>query len=205
MTTSTPPTSTERRSSQWRVVDIVIASVIGVAAGVIFWAWGLLWNVASVPLAFLPGLSGLLAGGWLFAGVLGGIIVRKPGAAFFTEVLAAVVSMLIGTQWGWTTLVSGVVQGIGAEIVLAAFLYANWRAYVAVLAGAGAAVGALVYEFFSYYAVTDLLFKSVYASSTILSGALLAGLGCWAIARGLAATGALGRFAAGREVTHTVL
>ena len=181
-------------------MDIVIASVIGVASGVIFWGWGLLWNVASIPLAFLPGLSGLLAGGWLFAGVLGGIIVRKPGAALFTEVLAAVVSMLIGTQWGWTTLISGVVQGLGVEIVLAILLYANWRAWAAALAGAGAAVGLLVNEFLTYYAAMDLLFKAVYATSALLSGVLLAGLGSWAIARGLARTGALSRFAVGREV-----
>lgn len=202
-TTTTLPTGQKQAKYTWRVVDIVIASVLGVASGVIFWAWGLLWNVASLPLAFLPGLSGLLAGGWLFAGVLGGIIIRKPGAALFTEVLAAIVSMLIGTQWGWSTLLSGVVQGIGAEIVLAIFLYANWRAFVAVLAGAGAAIGLLVNEFLSYYAATDLMFKTVYASSAILSGALLAGLGSWLIARGLAKTGALSRFAVGREATRS--
>lgn len=202
MTTTT--TGTPMQSKQWRVVDIVTASVIGVAAGVIFWTWGLLWSVASVPLAVLPGLSGLLAGGWLFAGVLGGLIIRKPGAAVYTEVLAAVVSMLIGTQWGWATLVSGVVQGLGAELVFALFFYANWRAFVAVLAGVGASAGLLVNEFLTYYAAMDVLFKTVYAAAAVVSGALLAGLGSWAIARGLAATGVLNRFAAGREVTTRV-
>jgi energy-coupling factor transport system substrate-specific component len=188
----------------WRVIDIVVASVIGVASGVIFWAWGLLWAATSVPLAFLPGLSGVLAGGWLFAGVLGGIIVRKPGAALYTEIVAAVISMLIGTVWGWETLVSGIVQGVGAEIVLAIFVYANWRAFVALLAGLGAGIGLLINEFLTYYVATDVVFKTVYAVCVLLSASLLAGLGSWALARGLARTGALSRFAVGREVTRSV-
>ena len=53
-----------RPSRRWRVVDIVVASVIGVACGVVFWAWGLAWEPLSNLLAFTPGLSGLLSGGY---------------------------------------------------------------------------------------------------------------------------------------------
>ena len=56
------------------------------------------------PSAFLtpilPGLQGLLAGPWLVAGVLGALIIRKPGAALYTELVAAVISALVGNQWG---------------------------------------------------------------------------------------------------------
>lgn len=197
-------TTQTRNKYQWRVVDIVVASVIGVASGVIFWAWGLAWNALSLPLAFLPGLSGLLTGGWLFAGVLGALIVRKPGAAFFTEVVAAFVSMVIGTQWGWATMVSGVIQGLGIELVFAIFLYTNWRLYVAIIAGAagGAALG--INENLVYYAANDSTFKAIYLASAITSGVILAGLLSWLAVRGLAATGALSRFAAGRQQTQRV-
>jgi energy-coupling factor transport system substrate-specific component len=198
------PSAAKARSKQWRVVDIVVASVVAVASGVIFWAWGLAWNALSLPLAFLPGLSGLLAGGWLFAGVLGALIIRKPGAALFTEIVAAFVSMAIGTEWGWATLVSGLIQGAAIELVFLIFLYANWRVFVAVLAGAagGAALG--INENLVYYAANDAMFKTVYLSSTIVSGAVLAGLLSWFAVRGLAATGALSRFAAGRDQSQRV-
>ncbi|WP_104191635.1 ECF transporter S component [Cryobacterium sp. Y82] len=199
-TTTRPVTTKKPRNFRWRVVDIVVASVIGVASGVIFWAWGLAWSPLSAILAFTPGLEGLLAGGWLFAGVLGGLIIRKPGAAVYTEVVAAVVSMLIGTQWGFSTLIWGVVEGLGAEIILALFLYTNWRLGVALLAGAGAgvAVGFLDTTFTSYAAL-DFGYKAVYFVSAVVSGTVLAGLLSWLAVRGLARTGALSRFAAGRE------
>ncbi len=201
----TATTSVSNRSRyRWRVVDIVVASVVAVAAGVIFWAWGLAWNALSLPLAFLPGLSGLLAGGWLFAGVLGALIVRKPGAALFTELVAAFVSMVIGTEWGWGTIVSGLIQGAAIELVFAVFLYTNWRMFAAILAGAagGAALG--INENIVYYAANDAMFKTIYLSSTIVSGMLLAGLLSTLAVRGLAATGALSRFAAGREQAERV-
>jgi energy-coupling factor transport system substrate-specific component len=196
--------SSIRTRRQWRVVDIVVASVVAVACGVIFWAWGLAWNALSLPLAFLPGLSGLLAGGWLFAGVLGALITRKPGAALFTELVAAFVSMAIGTEWGWATLISGLIQGAAIELVFLVFLYANWSVMAAMLAGAagGAALG--INENLVYYAANDAIFKSIYLTSTIVSGILLAGLLSWAAVRGLAATGALSRFAAGREQSQRV-
>ncbi|MFC0678443.1 ECF transporter S component [Lysobacter korlensis] len=188
--------------SRWRVIDIVIASVLGVASGVVFWAWGLAWSPLSAVLSFAPGLAGLLAGGWLFAAVLGGIVIRKPGAAVFTELVAAMVSALLGTQWGFETLIWGLVEGLGAELVFAIFLYRTWNLGVAVLAGMGAglAVGLLDTTFTSY-AATDALFRGVYVTSAVVSGAVLAGVLSWFAMRGLARAGALNRFAAGREAS----
>lgn len=196
--TSARPSLTSRW--RWRVVDIVVASVIGVAAGVIFWVWGQAWTPLSTALAFLPGLEGLLAGGWLFAGVLTGLIIRKPGAALYGEIVAAVVSMALGTQWGFTTFIWGVVQGVGAELGFALFAYANYRLWVALVSGAltGLAV-ALLDTNFSSIAAYDIGPRAIYFVSAIVSGVLIAGLVSWLIARAVAATGALDRFASGRQ------
>lgn len=184
----------------WRVVDIVVASVIGVAAGVVFWLWGQAWPALDSVLSFTPGLSGLLAGGWLFAGVLGGLVIRKPGAALYAEVVAATVSMLVGTQWGFTTFIWGLVQGIGAELGFALFAYANWRLLGALASGglAGIAVAVLDTNFSS---VAALAFeaRAVYFVSAVVSGLVLAGVVSWVLTKALAATGALDRFASGRE------
>ena len=184
---------------RWRTVDIVVASVIGVASGIIFWAWGLAYGPFSAALSATPGLTALLGGGWLFAAVLGGLIVRKPGAAIYTELIAATVSALIGSQWGFGTLMSGLIQGFGAELVFALFLYANWNVLTAVLAGAGAGVAMSINDLVVWYPGVDAGFQAVYLICGVISGALLGGLVPWFIVRGLARAGALSRFAAGRQ------
>ena len=204
-TSSTPKAPRKPRNVRWRVVDIVVASVIGVASGLIFFAWNTAYVPLSAPLEpLLPGLQALLGGGWLFAGVLGGLIIRKPGAAIYTELVAAVVSTLIGNQWGPLTLASGLVQGVGAELVFALFLYANYRAYVAVLAGAGAGLALAINDLLLWYPGSAAAFATIYTVSAVVSGAVIAGLLSWLAVRGIARTGALGRFASGREIREDV-
>ncbi len=204
-TISTSSTVPQARALRWRVVDIVVASVVAVAAGVVFWVWGQIYNPIATPVgAVLPGFQGILNGPWLFAGVLGGLIVRKPGAAVYTELVAAVVSALIGTQWGITTLLSGVVQGVGVEVVFALFLYANWRLGVALLAGAGAGIAESILDLLYWYPGSKAGFAITYAVTTTVSGVFFAGFLSWVLVRALARTGALSRFAAGREITGRV-
>lgn len=190
---------------RWRVVDIVVASVIAVACAGVF----LLWDIVHVgPSALLtpllPGLQELLAGPWLLAGVLGGLIIRKPGAALYTELVAAVIESLVGNQWGPLTIVSGLVQGLGAELVFLVFLYASWRLPVALLAGAAAGLACGINDLILWYPGSGTLFITVALISATVSGLIVAGLGGWLITRGLAATGALSRFASGRSAAARV-
>ena len=189
----------------WRVVDIVVASAIGVAAGLVFWVWNQFYQPATGPLeAALPGMQALLYGVWLFAGVLGGLVIRKPGAAIYVEIVAATVSALLGAQWAFLTLEAGLVQGLGAELVFLAFRYVNWSWVVALLAGAAAGLAMGINDLVLWYAGADTAFGVTYVISAVISGAVIAGLGSWLLARGLARTGALDRFASGRENTVRV-
>ena len=200
----TPFTTTGGRF-RWRVVDIVVASVIAVACAFLFLVWNVGYEVPSAALTpLLPGLQGLLAGPWLIAGILGGLIIRKPGAAIYTELVASVISALIGNKWAALTLVSGFTQGLGAELVLLIFLYRVWRLPIAVLAGAGAGLACGITDRILWYPGVDTLFTTVYIASTTVSGAVIAGLGGWLLMKALAATGALGRFAAGRDHSRRV-
>lgn len=189
---------------KWRVVDIVVASVLGVAAGLVMTLWNLVYTPVTAPLeVVLPGLQALLYAVWLFPAVLVGLVVRKPGAALYGELVAAAVSALLGGMWGWTALAWGLVQGLGAEIVFAILLYRAWGLVPAMLAGMGAAAGLVVMDLTFYFAGTRPEFMVVYAVSALVSGAVIAGLGSWLIVRGLARTGALSRFAAGRDVASS--
>jgi energy-coupling factor transport system permease protein len=176
----------------WRPRDIVLASVVGVISGGLF----VLWNIANVPLleplgALLPGFQALGHGVWLIGGLLTALVVRKPGAALYGEILASTVSALVGNQWGVITLVYGVVQGFGAELIFALFAYRAWGWIAALVAGAGSGAAMAALDLTLYYAGAGPEFVTIYGVSSVVSGALIAGLGGWAITRGLVRAGAL--------------
>ncbi|GAB3596187.1 ECF transporter S component [Microbacterium tumbae] len=207
-TSASTQATTAANPWRWRVVDIVVAAVLGVAIGLVFWGWntvgGTWFGLAD---AVTPGLGGIAVGIWLLGGVVGGLIIRKPGAALVVELVAAIVSALIGNQWGISTVFSGIVQGLGAEIVFALFLYRRFGVVAAALSGIGAGVAAWVFELFygsSPNILKSLEFNTIYLVSLIVSGAILAGVVGWLLVRALAATGALSRFAAGRELVREV-
>jgi len=129
-TAASTPTDRQARprlSPRWRVVDIVVASVLGVAGGLVMTVWNLVYSPITAPIeAALPGLQALLYGVWLFPAVLVALVVRKPGAALYGELVAAATSALLGGFWGWTAVQWGLVQGLGAELVFALLLYRAW-------------------------------------------------------------------------------
>jgi len=208
------PRSSTRRSLTatrplmgWRTVDILTIAFLGAALGVAFWGWGVFYNgpVTALKIGYAP-LMGLFVGPWFLAGVIGGLVVRRPGAALFCEVVAALVSMLPGTEWGATVLISGVLQGLGAELVFAIFGYKAFGLAVAALAGAMSAPLQWGFEVMSlpaggggWYAEWLLRDKLVYLGAMMLSGAVLAGVVGWLLVRALARAGALSAFPPGQE------
>jgi energy-coupling factor transport system substrate-specific component len=185
-------------SSAWRTVDIVVAAVIAVAFGVVFWAWNALWAATEPVFAALPPAQYLISGVWLIPAVLGGFVIRKPGAALFCELLAATVSALIGSQWGLDTVISGIVQGAGAEIVFLLVRYRTWTVFVAALAGLASAAAAWVHDMIVYYPDLGVGGWAVFVPFYLVSAAVIAGVGSYYLTRSLAQTGVLAPFSSGR-------
>ncbi|MFI7249519.1 ECF transporter S component [Micromonospora chalcea] len=187
-------------SNRWRTVDIVVASVIAVTFGVVFWAWGLLWSATDAAFAFFPPAQAVLYGVWLIPAVLAGLIIRKPGAALYCETVAAIISALLGSQWAGIVILQGLMQGIGAELAFAAFRYRSFKLPVAVLASALTGLGAAIFDFVYWNKAYDFAsYRLPYALITIVSATIVAGLGAHVLTRALANTGALDRFPAGRD------
>ena len=193
--------TTAHEQAGWRVVDIVVAAVVAVAFGVVFVAWNALWSFTAPLFAAAPPLQALIYGVWLLPGVLVGLIVRRPGAALMGGIVSAAVSALIGSQWGADAIISGALQGGGAELGFALGLYRRWNLPFAMLAGALAGVAAAVHDLYlvSYYPEFGPGFQLMYGAATTVSGALLAGVGSWMLLRALVGTGVLRDFAVGRD------
>src|ERR1039458_4079123 len=73
------------------------------------------WAASHLP------LGELMLGVWLVPAVVAGLVIRRPGAALFTELVAANVELFLGNRWGAAVLLSGMLQGLGVELALALF------------------------------------------------------------------------------------
>jgi len=185
--------------TRFRTVDLLVTVVIGAAFGVAFLGYGQLYTlIGPLTTAFKPA-EGLLAGIWFLPAVLAALIVRRPGAALLAEMIAAVLSMLLGSQWGWGTAISGLMQGGGVELAFLAFRYRRFTLPVAILGGMASALLEWGWEKFAYYQEMSWTFSFIMLAFFLVSGALLCGGLGWAATRALAATGALDAMPAGRE------
>lgn len=135
------------------------------------------------------------------------LIIRKPGAALFCEAVAATGELIMGSQYGTTVLISGVLQGLGAELIFAAFRYKKFNLPVALLAGAGAGLFCGLNDSFmpwGWNIAYEAVDKLAYIAFTTISGAIIAGALSWVATRGLASTGVLSSFASRKAASEPV-
>jgi energy-coupling factor transport system substrate-specific component len=184
---------------RWRTVDIVVTAVLGVAFGVVFWAWNLLWAATGTAFAAFPPAQAFMYGVWLLPAVLAPLVVRKPGAGFFAELVAAILSALLGSSWGAIILLYGLLQGLAGELGYAVF---GWRRFgwpQALLSAGLAGAMAAVLDLVEYYPTWSGGWKTTYLVLVVASTLVVAGVGSTALVRALARTGALSSFASGRR------
>lgn len=170
-----------------RLSDILVTVLVSLVLGVVYHFWGSVYSLFK-PLFFEA--DEMLYGMWFAAATLAFLLIRKPGVALVAELAAAHVEVLFGSGWGLNLLLYGIIQGLGAELVFAAFRYRKHGVWFVALAGAASAVGSMLMDF--YLAYTDnyvwWLFAAKY-SMRILSGALIAGCLMYALAKALERTG----------------
>jgi energy-coupling factor transport system substrate-specific component len=194
VTTGRVPGSGQPASRGWRTRDIVVAATIGVAFGVAIWAWNLLYGAAEPVFAFAPWARDILYGVWLMPAIVGSLVVRKPGAALFAEIVAASVSALLGSQWGVSALVSGLVQGLGAEVI---FFLTGYRIYtmaVVVAAAIGSAIAAWLHDWYFYYPAVDPSIQLLRGAAMLVSAVVIAAWGSVLLVRSLRRSGVLDGF-----------
>ena len=161
-----PSCSTGRRATSSS------APGLAVAVGMLFVAWA--WVTQLLKIIPEP-FNDWAVGFWMIGGTLVAYVVRRPGAAFMGEMVAALVEAPL-VPWGITTLISGLVQGLPAEAAFALTRYRNWGLGVLMAAGALAAVGGFLQEYYPYGMSERLLWVQLASLGLrIVGGAVLGG------------------------------
>jgi energy-coupling factor transport system substrate-specific component len=180
------------------IFELVLTAVVAVALGVAFWGWTFIYELAK-PILKVNGLSYLSAGFWIFASVFLSQIVRKPGIAIIASIIAAFIESLL-THWGIMSVLWGLVQGAGAELIFFLCLYKKWDLKVLVLAAIVSAFFSYCLDFFLYdYKNLSLAINITQLSSFLISAALLAGLLSELVSRRLVKLGILDQFLIAKE------
>lgn len=173
--------------------EIVLTFVLSVSLGVAFWGWTFVYELAK-PALKLMGLSYLTAGFWILASVFLPNIIRKPGIAIVASLMAAFVESLL-THWGLLSLLWGLVQGLGAEIIFFLFSYRYWNVGVLCLAAALSALFSYCLDYFLYdYQALNPMLNLLQAGSFVLSAIFLAGVFAWLLSERLVKLGILDQF-----------
>ncbi|MCO6388393.1 ECF transporter S component [Aliihoeflea sp. 40Bstr573] len=181
----------------WTLREILIVAVLGAVFGILYLAWVQVWLIAQAIFGAVT--MDVVMGFWFIVSIIAAAIIRKPGAALLSEVLAALVQVLLGSPAGLLLLVTGLVQGAGAEAVFAATRWKNYRLPVLMLAGVGAAIASFIYTWirFDYGALAPGLLVTMFVLRC-LSGAILGGFAGHFVVEALYKTGVL----SGLKIDH---
>lgn len=167
--------------------EIVLLAVLGVIFGVTNVFLGALpqWGGAlGGPLA-----SAALGGFVQISQVLGGYIVRRPGAATLTMMINVTTQFLAGNPAGVILFPFGLAQGLGAEIVFAMMRYRKFSIASMFSAGGLANVGSqlMFVVLFGWSAAWSIYYASLPVA--FIGGGLEAGLIAWGLGLALDRTG----------------
>ena len=181
------------------IFEMVLTTVVAVALGVSFWGWTFVYEIAK-PVLKVSGLSYLVAGFWILASGLLSQIIRKPGIAIIASVIAAFVESLL-THWGIMSVLWGLVQGLGAELIFIFFLYRKWDLKVLILASAMSATLSYSLDFYLYdYKNLSLGFNLTQFISFIVSSIFLAGFFSEILTKRLVKLGLLDQFLIAKNI-----
>jgi energy-coupling factor transport system permease protein len=172
-----------------KLTDILITIVIAAVFGVIYRIWGPIYDLLK---PFGLHAEQLSYGMWFMAATFAFLVIRKPWVALLAEVAAATIEALYGGSWGVATLVYGLLQGLGAELVFALFRYRRTNMGVTILAAFASAILSLFVDIYYGY-IDQLTFwnYTLFIALRLLGSALIAGVFAYYLTSALSRTGVL--------------
>ncbi len=126
-------TTSQSKAGPWSTRDIVVTAALAVATGISFIVFDWVYIVGQ---SLVGGLAqSILEGLWLLGALLVPYIVRRPGSAIAGELIASLVESSFN-PFGITVIISGLLEGVGAEVIFLLTGYKRFDRKTMALAGA---------------------------------------------------------------------
>ena len=191
----------DRKLETWKLKDFIMMAILGVVFAAVYMAvfqGGLALSTALTPFGLSNFGFEIIYGVWFMAATLAAYIIRKPGVALITEMLASAIELLMGNSGGLTVVLTGFIQGLGAEAVFAAFRYRKWDTVSMILAGIASAFLIFCYELYylNYITLSPVLLIGQ-LTVRFISAAIFSGIVCRLAGDALAKTGVVRNYAIG--------
>lgn len=174
------------RSRGLRLSDLLVTVLLSLVLGVVYHFWG---SVSKLLDPLFIQADEMVYGMWFLASTLAFLLIRKPGVALIAEIAAAHVEVLFGSEWGIQLAVYGILQGLGAELIFAAFRYRKYSVGVAALAGIASALGSFILDIYYGYADYANWMLTYKYGLRAISSAVIAGYVAYALVKAIEATG----------------
>ncbi|CAM3677445.1 ECF transporter S component [Erysipelothrix urinaevulpis] len=161
-----------KRRLQWELKDIIMVGLISVVFAVIYLGFvyfATFLKSILAPFGLAPFANEFVFGVWFMAATLAAYIMQKPGVAIISEMLAALIEVLMGNFYGPMVFVSGFIQGLGAELGFAAFSYKKFDMTSLTLASVLSSIFSFGWGFFrnSFSGISPLYILLMFTVRTI--------------------------------------
>ena len=138
-------------TKNWKLKDVLLIAISAVLFGVVYLGctyiggvlYGMLTPFGMASLGYEP-----FYGIYFMAGAFGIYVMRKPGTGLIAELLAAVLECLYGNYFGPIIILSGLVQGLGFELIIALKRYKKFDRMTMIEGAVICSVLTLIYNLF---------------------------------------------------------
>ena len=187
----------------WKLQEVIFVAMLCVVFGVVYLAATYLsTGLVAVfsPMGIGPMGYEVVFGVWFMVSTLAPYIIQRPGVAIVSEIIAAVIEVLLGNMFGPMVIVTGIVQGVGAEAAFAIGRYKSYTMRDMLLASVLCCVVSFLWSFIrSGYLAFSVPVLVLFFVVRLVSSVVFAGLLSKAIGDGLAKTGLIKGYALGRS------
>lgn len=187
----------------WKLQEVIFVAMLCVVFGVVYLAATYLSTglvAVFTPMGIGPMGYEVVFGVWFMVSTLAPYIIQRPGVAIVSEIIAAVIEVLLGNMFGPMVIVTGIVQGVGAEAAFAIGRYKSYTMRDMLLASVLCCVVSFLWSFIrSGYLAFSVPVLVLFFVVRLVSSVVFAGLLSKAIGDGLAKTGLLKGYALGRS------